>query len=145
MQPKRVSARQQLSVQQQNGIWTLVQSEEVEIERRSDEKRILSNVAVLEGAPPLSEHWQLFNNNEVLFNEACTAQAATVVFSLQQNAKIELRPVAFIPCVASAERDENPRARKIPLSLRATDERLLLACGANMVIPWNAPLSRCLR
>ncbi len=29
-------------------------------------------------------------------------------------------------------------------SLRATDERLLLACGANMVIPWNAPLSRCL-
>ncbi|WP_230633000.1 enolase C-terminal domain-like protein [Citrobacter amalonaticus] len=29
-------------------------------------------------------------------------------------------------------------------SLRATDERLLLGCGANMVIPWNAPLSRCL-
>ena len=86
---KGVSARQQLSVQQQNGIWTLVQSEEAEIQPRSDEKRILSNVAVLEGAPPLSEHWQLFNNNEVLFNEARTAQAATVVFSLQQNAQIE--------------------------------------------------------
>ncbi len=27
---------------------------------------------------------------------------------------------------------------------RAADERLLLACGANMVIPWNAPLFRCL-
>lgn len=53
---KGVSARQQLSVQQQNGIWTLVQSEEAEIQPRSDEKRILSNVAVLEGAPPLSEH-----------------------------------------------------------------------------------------
>ncbi|WP_262198580.1 BcsE family c-di-GMP-binding protein, partial [Escherichia coli] len=86
---KGVSARQQLSVQQQNGIWTLVQSEEAEIQPRSDEKRILSNVAVLEGAPPLSEHWQLFNNNEGLFNEARTAQAATVVFSLQQNAQIE--------------------------------------------------------
>lgn len=48
---KGVSARQQLSVQQQNGIWTLVQSEEAEIQPRSDEKRILSNVAVLEGAP----------------------------------------------------------------------------------------------
>lgn len=101
---KGVSARQQLSVQQQNGIWTLVQSEEAEIQPRSDEKRILSNVAVLEGAPPLSEHWQLFNNNEVLFNEARTAQAATVVFSLQQNAQIEplarsihtLRPVPGI-------------------------------------------------
>ncbi len=77
---KGVSARQQLSVQQQNGIWTLVQSEEAEIQPRSDEKRILSNVAVLEGAPPLSEHWQLFNNNEVPVNEARTAQAATVIF-----------------------------------------------------------------
>lgn len=86
---KGVSARQQLSVQQQNGCWTLVQHQEAEIQPRSDEKRILSNVAVLEGAPPLSEHWQLFNNNEVLFNEARTAQAATVVFSLQQNAQIE--------------------------------------------------------
>ncbi|XPE62334.1 BcsE family c-di-GMP-binding protein [Shigella flexneri] len=37
---KGVSARQQLSVQQQNGIWTLVQSEEAGIQRRSDEKRI---------------------------------------------------------------------------------------------------------
>lgn len=89
MQRKGVSARQQLSVQQQNGCWTLVQHQEAEIQPRSDEKRILSNVAVLEGAPPLSEHWQLFNNNEVLFNEARTAQAATVVFSLQQNAQIE--------------------------------------------------------
>lgn len=85
---KGVSARQQLSVQQQNGCWTLVQHQEAEIQPRSDEKRILSNVAVLEGAPPLSEHWQLFNNNEVLFNEARTAQAATVVFSLQQNAPL---------------------------------------------------------
>lgn len=99
---KGVSARQQLSVQQQNGIWTLVQSEEAEIQPRSDEKRILSNVAVLEGAPPLSEHWQLFNNNEVLFNEARTAQAATVVFLYSKMRKSSHWPAAFIPCVASA-------------------------------------------
>ncbi len=104
MQRKRgVSARQQLSVQQQNGIWTLVQSEEAEIQPRSDEKRILSNVAVLEGAPPLSEHWQLFNNNEVLFNEARTAQAATVVFFFYSKMRKSSHwPAAFIPCVASA-------------------------------------------
>ncbi|MGC6745793.1 BcsE family c-di-GMP-binding protein [Escherichia coli] len=70
---------------------------------RSDEKRILSNVAVLEGAPPLSEHWQLFNNNEVLFNEARTAQAATVVFFFTAKcANRATGPAAFIPCVASA-------------------------------------------
>lgn len=141
---KGVSARQQLSVQQQNGIWTLVQSEEAEIQPRSDEKRILSNVAVLEGAPPLSEHWQLFNNNEVLFNEARTAQAATVVFSLQQNAQIE--PLARSIHTLRRQRGSAMKilVRENTASLRATDERLLLACGANMVIPWNAPLSRCL-
>ncbi len=141
-----------LSVQQQNGIWTLVQSEEAEIQPRSDEKRILSNVAVLEGAPPLSEHWQLVNNNEVLFTEARTAQAATVVFSLQQNAQIE--PLARSIHTLRRQRGsamkilvrENTEilVRENTASLRATDERLLLACGANMVIPWNAPLSRCL-
>ncbi|MFV2489127.1 BcsE family c-di-GMP-binding protein, partial [Escherichia coli] len=46
---KGVSARQQLSVQQQNGIWTLVQREEEEIQPRSDEILILGNVSVLEG------------------------------------------------------------------------------------------------
>lgn len=99
---KGVSARQQLSVQQQNGCWTLVQHQEAEIQPRSDEKRILSNVAVLEGAPPLSEHWQLFNNNEVLFNEARTAQAATVVFLYSKMHKSSHWPAAFILCVASA-------------------------------------------
>ncbi|SQA98698.1 cellulose biosynthesis protein BcsE [Cedecea neteri] len=34
--------------------------------------------------------------------------------------------------------------RENQASLRATDERLLLGCGATLIIPWNAPLSRCL-
>ena len=98
----------------------------------------------VEGAPPLSEHWQLFNNNEVLFNEARTAQAATVVFSLQQNAQIE--PLARSIHTLRRQRGSAMKilVRENTASLRATDERLLLACGANMVIPWNAPLSRCL-
>lgn len=93
---------------------------------------------------PLSEHWQLFNNNEVLFNEARTAQAATVVFSLQQNAQIE--PLARSIHTLRRQRGSAMKilVRENTASLRATDERLLLACGANMVIPWNAPLSRCL-
>uniref|UniRef100_UPI00222883D1 BcsE family c-di-GMP-binding protein n=1 Tax=Klebsiella pneumoniae TaxID=573 RepID=UPI00222883D1 len=93
---------------------------------------------------PLSEHWQLFNHNEDLFNEARTAQAATVVFSLQQNAQIE--PLARSIHTLRRQRGSAMKilVRENTASLRATDERLLLACGANMVIPWNAPLSRCL-
>ncbi|KAF0656104.1 hypothetical protein L247_05545, partial [Salmonella enterica subsp. enterica serovar Worthington str. BCH-7253] len=77
---KGVSARQQLLLCQQDERWTLSHQEETAIQPRSDEKRILSHVAVLEGAPPLSEHWTLFDNNEALFNDARTAQAATIIF-----------------------------------------------------------------
>ncbi|WP_436857340.1 cellulose biosynthesis c-di-GMP-binding protein BcsE [Citrobacter tructae] len=141
---KGVSARQQLTVRYHDGKWALAQQEEAEIQPRSDEKRILSNITVLEGAPPLSEHWKLFDNNEALFNEARTAQAATLVFSLQQNSQIE--PMARSIHTLRRQRGSALKilVRENIASLRATDERLLLGCGANMVIPWNAPLSRCL-
>ncbi|WP_348260544.1 BcsE family c-di-GMP-binding protein, partial [Salmonella enterica] len=69
----------QLLLCQQDERWTLCHQEETGIQPRSDENRILSHVAVLEGAPPRSEHWTLFDNNEGLFNDAGTAQAATII------------------------------------------------------------------
>ncbi|HDR2737461.1 TPA: cellulose biosynthesis protein BcsE [Enterobacter ludwigii] len=141
---KGVSARQQLTLKHIEGEWHLAQQEETVVQPRSDEKRILSHIAVLEGAPALSENWSLFDSNEALFNEARTTQAATIVFSLMQNNQIETlaRQIHTL-------RRQRGSALKIVVrenntSLRATDERLLLGCGANMVIPWNAPLSRCL-
>lgn len=141
---KGVSARQQLLLCQQDERWTLSHQEETAIQPRSDEKRILSHVAVLEGAPPLSEHWTLFDNNEALFNDARTAQAATIIFSLTQNNQIE--PLARRIHTLRRQRGSALKivVRENIASLRATDERLLLGCGANMIIPWNAPLSRCL-
>ncbi|SQI19572.1 protease [Salmonella enterica subsp. arizonae] len=141
---KGVSARQQLLLCQQNERWTLSHQEETAIQPRSDEKRILSHVAVLEGAPPLSEHWALFDNNEALFNNARMAQAATIIFSLTQNNQIE--PLARRIHTLRRQRGSALKivVRENIASLRATDERLLLGCGANMIIPWNAPLSRCL-
>lgn len=67
-----------------------------------------------------------------------------MVFSLQQNAQIE--PLARSIHTLRRQRGSAMKilVRENTASLRATDERLLLACGANMVIPWNAPLSRCL-
>ena len=141
---KGVSARQQLTLKLIEGEWHLARLEETVVQPRSDEKRILSHLAVLEGAPALSENWSLFETNEALFHEARTTQAATIVFSLTQNNQIETlaRQIHTL-------RRQRGSALKIVVrenntSLRATDERLLLGCGANMVIPWNAPLSRCL-
>ncbi|HDR2794714.1 MULTISPECIES: cellulose biosynthesis c-di-GMP-binding protein BcsE [Enterobacter] len=141
---KGVSARQQLALKLIEGNWHVAQQEETVVQPRSDEKRILSQITVLEGAPALSENWSLFDTNEALFNEARTTQAATIVFSLMQNNQIETlaRQIHIL-------RRQRGSALKIVVrenntSLRATDERLLLGCGANMVVPWNAPLSRCL-
>ena len=141
---KGVSARQQLILEQQNGSWQLAQQEKAAVQPQNDEKRILSNVMVLEGAPALSEHWTLFDSNETLFEEARTTQAATIIFSLTQNNQID----AMARQIHTLRRQRGGAlkiiVRENNTSLRATDERLLLGCGANMVIPWNAPLSRCL-
>ena len=84
-----ISAQQQLMVQHDDAGWRLAQDAETSVQPRSDEKAILSHVRVLEGAPPLSEYWTLFDTNDEVFNAGRTAQAATILFSITQNTQIE--------------------------------------------------------
>ncbi|NDJ55862.1 cellulose biosynthesis protein BcsE [Enterobacteriaceae bacterium 4M9] len=141
---KGVSAQQQLELRWQDHTWHLRQQEENTPQPRSDEKQILSHAAVLEGAPPLSEYWTLFDDNDALFEAARSAQAATIIFSLSQNPQIE--PLARHIHALRRQRGSALKiiVRENKASLRATDERLLMGCGATLVVPWNAPLSRCL-
>ncbi|WP_323108287.1 cellulose biosynthesis protein BcsE [Klebsiella quasipneumoniae] len=141
---KGISAQQQLMVQHDDAGWRLAQDAETSVQPRSDEKAILSNVRVLEGAPPLSEYWTLFDTNDEVFNAGRTAQAATILFSITQNTQIE-QLGRYIHTL----RRQRGTALKIIVreqtpSLRATDERLLLSSGASLVIPNSASLSRCL-
>ncbi|MEB7557150.1 cellulose biosynthesis protein BcsE [Kluyvera cryocrescens] len=141
---KGVSARQQLLINQKDDGWHLAQDEVANVQPRSDEKTVLSNINILEGAPALSEHWVLFDTNDAVFNAARTAQAATVIFSLSQNSQIE----ALARNIHTLRRQRGSAlkliVREATTCLRATDERLLLSCGANVVIPASAPLSRSL-
>mgnify|MGYP003365591802 CR=1 FL=1 len=141
---KGVSARQQLLINQKDDGWHLAQDEVANVQPRSDEKTVLSNINILEGAPALSEHWALFDTNDAVFNAARTAQAATVIFSLSQNSQIE----ALARNIHTLRRQRGSALKLIvregTACLRATDERLLLSCGANVVIPASAPLSRSL-
>lgn len=141
---KGVSARQQLLINQKDDGWHLAQDEVANVQPRSDEKTVLSNINILEGAPALSEHWVLFDTNDAVFNAARTAQAATVIFSLSQNSQIE----ALARNIHTLRRQRGSAlkliVREATACLRATDERLLLSCGANVVIPASAPLSRSL-
>ena len=141
---KGVSARQQLLIRQNNNGLELVQEELANVQPRTDEKAVFSNIAFLEGAPPLSEHWSVFDTNDAVFNAARSAQAATVIFVMGQNSQIE-QLARYIHTL----RRQRGTALKIVVresvpSLRATDERLLLSCGANLVISHSSALSRCL-
>ncbi|NUU65773.1 cellulose biosynthesis protein BcsE [Enterobacteriaceae bacterium BIT-l23] len=141
---KGVSARQQLTIRWQQSRWELCQSVQSAPQPRSDERTILSHQAVLEGAPPLSEHWRLFDSNQALFEAARGAQAATIIFSLTNN-----RDVETIAHDLHALRRQRGSALKLVVresqaSLRAVDERLLMGSGASLVIPGSTPLSRSL-
>ena len=81
---KGISAQQQLMVQHDDAGWRLAQDAETSVQPRSDEKAILSHVRVLEGAPPLSEYWTLFDTNDEVFNAGRTAQAGVVHGDLLQ-------------------------------------------------------------
>lgn len=108
----------------------------------NDENQFLAQQGVLEGAPPLSAQWQLFSDNESVFARAQQANAATVIFSLAHNQDIH----SLATLVHSLRRSRGNAlkivVRELGTSLRYNDERLLLACGVNAIVPGAATLSR---
>lgn len=110
----------------------------------NDENQFLAQQDVLEGAPPLSAQWQLFSDNESVYARGQQANAATVIFSLAHN-----QDVPTLASMVHGLRRSRGNALKIVVrelgtSLRYSDERLLLACGVNSIVPTAAPLSRLL-
>lgn len=109
---------------------------------RTDDQRIyLTQRAVLEGAAPLSEQWRLFEKRSDLLEQAAHARAASVIVALESNGEVE--PLAR---QLHQLREQCGVALKIIVRemepcLRYRDERLLLACGANLIVPANTQLA----
>lgn len=139
-----VSANQDAEIIYDDSGWRIAEEKPESHQPRNDDYLYLAHASVLEGAPPLSENWKLFDSNKALADAAYAAQAATLIFSLKQNDQID-----ELARLVHGLRRQRGNALKLIIresapSLRFSDERLLLACGANLVIPYNAPLSRCL-
>ena len=105
---------------------------------RTDDQRIyLTQRLVLEGNAPLSEQWRLFEHRADLLAQAGHSRAATVLVALEGNAEVE--PLAR-ELHALRERcgvSLKIIVREMEPCLRYRDERLLLACGANLIVPAN--------
>lgn len=102
----------------------------------------LAQASVLEGAPPFSPAWHLFESWAALAALAMQAQAATVVLAIDDNADVDA--LARLAYRLRRERGNQPKlvVREMAPCLRYADERLLLQSGVNLVVPASVPLAR---
>ncbi|MGD8107287.1 cellulose biosynthesis protein BcsE [Pantoea sp. FN0302] len=108
----------------------------------NDEAICIAERQVLEGAPPLSSHWQLFDSNDMVASRAQQADSATVIFSLNHNEEIRILSQHIHTLRRMRGAGLKIMVREMQTSLRYSDERLLLACGVNAIVPFGAPMSR---
>ena len=108
----------------------------------TDDQRIyLTQRSVLEGSPPLSDQWRLFEKREDLLQQASHARAASIIMAIDSNLQVE----------ALARRIHTLRercgialkiiVREMEPCLRYRDERLLVSCGANITVPYGTTLA----
>ncbi|WP_213991056.1 cellulose biosynthesis protein BcsE [Sodalis sp. dw_96] len=107
----------------------------------NDEQLCLAEKSVLEGAPPLSVNWRLLEDNALLMQQGMLRHSATLIFALTESEQV----AELAQQIHTLRRQRGVAlkivVREMKASLRYTDERLLQACGANLVVPYIAPLS----
>ncbi|MEE3664622.1 cellulose biosynthesis protein BcsE [Brenneria sp. g21c3] len=107
-----------------------------------DEGLYLAQTDVLEGAPALSASWRLFADHDALARRGMSAHAATLIFSLRNAHQVDdlAREIHRL----RSQRGDRLKivVREMRSALRSSDERLLLACGANLIVAHAESLSR---
>jgi len=108
----------------------------------SDRHLYLARRIALEGAPPCSEHWFLYDDDASLLAAAEKATAACLVFVVADNGQV----AALAECLYRLRRQRGRAlrlvVREIAPCLRYLDERLLLLCGATLIVPFGTRLPR---
>ncbi|EVT71155.1 protease [Stenotrophomonas maltophilia 5BA-I-2] len=121
-----------------------VEAPSVAGEGGSDRDLFLAQADVLEGAPPLSSAWRLYEGWAGLMPAALQAREATVVVAISENAQVDA--LARLLHRLRRERGDAVKlvVRELQPCLRYADERLLLQCGGSLVVPAHTPLPRLL-
>lgn len=108
------------------------------VQARTDDQRIyLTQRLVLEGVAPLSEQWRLFEHREDLLAQAKHSRAASVIVALESNGEVEPLARQLHELREHCGVALKIIVREMEPCLRYRDERLLLACGANLIVPAN--------
>nr|WP_262923730.1 MULTISPECIES: cellulose biosynthesis protein BcsE [Pseudomonas] len=107
-----------------------------------DELLCLAQRKVLEGAPAFSEHWQLFDSVSELGVRAGVAVSATVIFAMEGGQRLDILAQQLHTLRQLRGNALKLVVREMAPTLRYQDEQLLLACGASLIVPFGASLSR---
>jgi len=107
-----------------------------------DELLCLAQSQVLEGAPALSEHWQVFDSISELGAKAGRAVSATVIFAMDGGQRLDVLARQLHTLRQLRGNALKLVVREMAPTLRYQDEQLLLACGASQIVPFGASLSR---
>ena len=139
-----VSAGQEFKLSvQDNALSVIPQSEVYTQPRVADDQHVyLAERTVLEGAPSMSKHWYLFENREALLAAVQTARAATVIVGIDNSYQLLELAQQLHDMREQCGPDLKIVVREMEPSVRYRDERLLLACGANLIVPDGTLLSR---
>ncbi|AXM99063.1 cellulose biosynthesis protein BcsE [Pseudomonas plecoglossicida] len=107
-----------------------------------DELLCLAQSQVLEGAPALSEHWQVFDSIGEVAAKANLAVSATVIFAMDGGQRLDVLARHLHTLRQLRGNALKLVVREMAPTLRYQDEQLLLACGASQIVPFGASLSR---
>jgi cellulose biosynthesis protein BcsE len=108
----------------------------------NDHRLYLADKEVLEGAPPLSDQWQVHDGWPALLSRANRAQAASVLFAIHGNSQVDALAEAIYRLRRERGNALKLVVREMAPCLRYADERLLLDCGASLIVPHGTTLAR---
>ena len=139
-----VTAGQEFKLSDKGNRLTLIPQTAVDTQPRvaDDQHVYLAERSVLEGAPSMSKHWYLFEGREALLAEARTARAATVIVGIDNSYQLLELAQQLHDLRENCGPELKIVVREMEPSVRYRDERLLLACGANLIVPHGTLLSR---
>ncbi|WP_339491928.1 cellulose biosynthesis protein BcsE [Pseudomonas rhizophila] len=115
----------------------------VALPTRTDDQRIyFAQRVALEGATALSEHWRLYERRVDLLGQAALARAASVIVAVDSDQQVEVLARELYELRERCGTALKIVIREMEPCLRYRDERLLMSCGANIVVPFGIALSR---
>lgn len=109
----------------------------ISVEVQNDALLFLVAKPILQGVPPLNQSWKVLQDNECLVKAGKYCKAATIIFALNDIEKLEILARQIHLLRTSCGPSIKIIVRELVETSRFSDMKLLLLCGANLIVPHD--------